>query len=212
MADIIDPTPTADPTPTDPPTDPPADDPPSSATDDPAVLRAEIEKWKSQSRRQEDRAKANANAARELEELKKSQQTDAERAVAEAEQRGRAAVLAEYGQRLAAAEIKAALAGIVPDPALVLEDLNLARYVTETGDVNTEAVDALKARWTSIVGNRQLAPPPPPPPGDGGARGGAGAPGQLSAADVDRLRRENKHAELAKAHDEGRLNQYLGLR
>jgi hypothetical protein len=44
---------------------------------------------------------------------------------------------------------------------------------------------------------------------DSGARKGSARPAQLSATDVKRLRAEGKHAEIIKAREEGRLEDYL---
>lgn len=99
------------------------------------------------SRRWEERAKANQE---QLEALKKSQMSDTEKAIEEAKAAGRAEAHGEVGQRLAAAEIKAALAGVVEDPASIVEDLNLAKYVTDKGDVDTEAVKALAEKFQKL--------------------------------------------------------------
>lgn len=124
----------------------------------PVDLEAEVAKWKELSRKNESRASANAEAAKELAALKAANQTDNEKAIAEAEQRGRSAATAEVAQKLAAAEVRAALTGVVPDPAAIVEDLNLAKYVTETGDVNQEAVTALRTKYASMV---PVKPPTP---------------------------------------------------
>lgn len=113
--------------------------------------QAEVDKWKSAARKHEDRAKANYQAAKELDALKASQLTDTEKAVTEAEARGRGAAVLEYGQRLAAAELKAALTGLIADPSGVIEDLNLAKFVTDTGDVDAEAVTALRDKYAQLA-------------------------------------------------------------
>lgn len=81
----------------------------------------------------------------------------------------------EFGEKLAAARIEAALAGLVPNPEEVVEDLNLARYVDENGDVDTDAVSILKNRYAAIAGRK-------------GARVGHGRSGgastQTSTADL----------------------------
>lgn len=110
--------------------------------------------WRAEARKWEQRAKANASAAKELDGIKAAQQSAEERAEAAAraaEDRAAAAL-----HRVASAEIRAALTGVVPDPAAVVEDLNLARFVTDDGDVNAEAVEALRAKYSA------LAPPPGP--------------------------------------------------
>src|SRR5919205_3906056 len=80
--------------------------------------------------------------------------TEAERAVAEAEQRGRAAVLEQFGQKLVRSAFVAEAARRNPafDAESVLDDLNLARYVDESGDPDSKAIAAAVAR---------LVPEPP---------------------------------------------------
>ncbi len=112
-----------------------------------------VDFWKTQARENEKRAKANATAAKELEKLKASMMSDQEKAVTEAEARGRTAALSEGGKRLAAAEAKAALTGVVPDPAAIVEELDLARYVTDDGDVDMDAVGKLKAKYEAMRPN-----------------------------------------------------------
>lgn len=60
----------------------------------------------------------------------------------------------EFGEQLAAARIEAALAGLVDDPAELVEDLNLRKYVTDEGDVDLEGVAALKSRYEKLSGKR----------------------------------------------------------
>lgn len=137
-------TPPADP-PADPPTDPPADPP---ADPDPV---AEAEKWKALARKHENQAKANAAAAKRLAEMEKANQSDTEKAIADAEERGRKSATTETGQLIAAAEIKAALTGIVPDPAAIVEDLNLAKYVTDMGAADADAIAALRTKYAGFA-------------------------------------------------------------
>lgn len=129
--------------------------------------KAEADKWKAMARKHEDRAKENGAAARELEKLREASLSEAEKAVAEAEKRGRTAALTEVGQRIAAAEIKAALTGVVADPAAVVDDLNLAKFVTADGDVDAKAVTALKDRYAALIPKvadlKQGARSAPPP-------------------------------------------------
>lgn len=123
------------------------------ATEAPAEpdWQAEAEKWKALARKHEARAKENSAAASELESLRQSAMTDQEKAVAEAEQRGRQAARVELARNLAAAEVKAALTGVVADPAQIVEDLNLERYVTDDGGVDAEKVAALRAKYEALA-------------------------------------------------------------
>jgi DNA-binding transcriptional regulator YiaG len=110
------------------------------------------------SRKWEQRAKDNSKAAERLAEIEAANLSETEKAVKEAEQRGASAARADFGQRLAAAEIKAALTGVVPDPAAIVEDLNLGKYVTDTGDVDQEAVTALRSKYESFASKKPPVP------------------------------------------------------
>ena len=72
-----------------------------------------------------------------------------------AEERGKQAATLEAGVKLARAEVKAALKGIVPDAQLpgFIDDLNLSRFVDEEGEVDAEAVKALETRQR-VLANR----------------------------------------------------------
>lgn len=114
--------------------------------------RAEYEKVKAESRKHERRARENAQARRDLEALQAKSLPDQERQVAEAADKARREARTEFGQRLASAEIRAALTGIVAEPGDIIEDLNLARYVTDDGEVDEDAVSALKQKYSSLMG------------------------------------------------------------
>jgi len=101
-------------------------------------LRAEAAKYRTEARQ----------AATELEKQRKASMTEAEKAVAEAEQRGRLAATTEFGQRLVRSDFVAAAARRNPefDAASVLDDLNLARFVTEDGEPDAQAITAAVER------------------------------------------------------------------
>jgi hypothetical protein len=73
--------------------------------------------------------------------------TESERAVAEAEERGRLAVRAEYGQRLAQTEFRAAAAArnAAYDPAKALKYVNLTGLLGEDGEPDAKAIAAAVA-------------------------------------------------------------------
>lgn len=87
--------------------------------------------------------------------------TEQERAVADAATRGRAEALAGVGQRLAAAEFRAAAAGRIDNIDELLEDLNLGKFVTADGEPDLKAIRARVDKW---------APKQQAPSYDGGAR------------------------------------------
>lgn len=188
----------ADAPPTDPPvtTPPPPTDPPPPAPPPPDPDDALGEAGRRALQAERDARKAAEKKARdteaELEKLRTAQMSDQQRAIAEAEARGRTAATTEVAQRLAAAEIKAALTGVVPDPAAIVEDLNLGKYITADGDVDADAVKALRTKYEALA--PKTPPKPDPGPGDGGHRGGPPAtdPGEMSMADYIAARREGR--------------------
>ncbi len=120
-----------------------------------------------------DRMKAERNAAnskakaleKELDKVRQSAMSESERAVAEAELRGRSSALTEVGQKLARAQFDA-LAGrrnADVNTAEVLEFVDLARFVGEDGEPDVKALTAAVERLIP-------APVSGPPSFDGGAR------------------------------------------
>ncbi|MEU3825221.1 hypothetical protein AB0F36_07835 [Streptomyces sp. NPDC029080] len=99
-------------------------------------LQAEVDKWKSLSRTNEQRWK---DASAERDQLKTAGMTDAEKAVEAAKAQARSAALAEYGTRLADAELRAqaAKAGVELPAA---EFLNLSKFLGEDGSVNADLI------------------------------------------------------------------------
>ena len=91
---------------------------------------------------------------KQIEELRAAQMSDAEKAIeaarTEAAQEARTTLTREFGHRIAGAEIKAVLTGLVPDPEAIVEDLNLDRYVTDEGQVDTEAVARLREKYAAL--------------------------------------------------------------
>lgn len=183
------------------------------ADTDPA---AEAEKWKKLARKHEDRAKANAKAKakadRELADLRSKNLPESERALKDAEERGRTAAKAELAQELAAARIEAALTGVVDDPAELVEDLNLAKYVTDDGEVDNDAIATLRERWVKRNGEPDTGgsggKPKPKTDLKQGNRGKGGAKPQLTVDDVKKMSPEAIEA----ARLDGRLNDVLGIK
>ncbi|MFF9088645.1 hypothetical protein ACF1BE_19875 [Streptomyces sp. NPDC014991] len=99
----------------------------------------EVEKWKAQARKHERRAKENAAAAKELERLRREGMSETEAAVAAA----RAEERRKGGERIARSAFLAAAKGRITDPAEVVEDINLARYVDDDGEVDDDAIAKL---------------------------------------------------------------------
>ena len=111
---------------------------------------AEAKKWQALARKHEERAKANSNAAKELEELRKASMTEQEKAVEAAKAEARTAALREVGNRIVDAEFRAAAAGRLDKERVdaLLEGLDRSRFITDDGEVDTEKVAAYVERIT----------------------------------------------------------------
>lgn len=199
-----DPSPTPDAPAGDPAPSKPADPPAATADDKPLGEAGEkaLEAMKARAREAEKAAKA---ASAELEKLRKSQMSDQEKAVAQARDEGRAEASSAAAQRLAGAEIKAALAGVVPPGELagLVDDLNLSKYISEDGEPDADKIAALRARYAALTAG--ATPGTPPPPGvPKGARAGNGEVKQLdrnamktmSAAEIVAANRAGQFVDL----------------
>lgn len=116
----------------------------------------------------DDAARQAKALKRELEQVRQKSLSDAERAVLEAEQRGRASATTEFGKRLAKTQFDA-LAGRRNadfDIASALEYVDLSKFLDEDGEPNTKAITAAVERLVP-------APQAGPPSFDGGARSGS---------------------------------------
>lgn len=131
-----------------------------------------------------DRMKAERNAAnskakaleKELDKVRQAAMSESERAVAEAEARGRTSALTEVGQKLARAQFDALAGRRNPDAdtAKVLEFVDLSRFVGDDGEPDMKALAAAVER---------LIPEPVsgPPSFDGGARSAPGKTTDMNA-------------------------------
>lgn len=134
---------------------------PAEQTDEPVEDSTD---WKAEARKWEQRAKENKAAATEMDKQRRASMTEAQRAVAEAEARGRTTAVSEFGKRLVRTEFDAAAARRNPDvdTAGVLEFVDLARFVGEDGEPDVKAIKAAVDR---------LVPAPAGAPSfDGGVR------------------------------------------
>lgn len=124
--------------------------------DDPPDKDAELARWKQIARKHEDRAKANADAAKELEKLRAASMTETERAVDEARKATRAEVLREVGAERAADAMRLAAAGRPIDIEGALEGLALDRFLTDDGLPDVKRIQAFVDR----IAPPQEAPDP----------------------------------------------------
>lgn len=133
-------------------------EPPAETTE--TDVTAELEKWKSLARKQEDRAKANAAAAKELEALKRSAMSEQEQAVAQAVDQARAETLRQVGAQLVAAEVRVAAAGRAADVDALIEAIDVTKFLDDTGQVDREAI----AAWVERIAPAQQKEPTPTAP------------------------------------------------
>ena len=123
----------------------------TTTTDTGAATAAEVEKWKTQARKHEDRAKANANAAKELETLRQSSMNETEKAVAQARAEARTEALREVGGKLAEAAIRVAAAGRNVDVDALIEGVDASKFLDADGDPDTKAITAWVDRVAPAV-------------------------------------------------------------
>lgn len=180
------------------PADPPRTDPPPAgqpAADPPAETD-----WKAEARKWEKLAKENRNAATELEKLRKEHMTDQEKAVAEAEAKGRTAAAKDYGTKLAKAEFKAAVAAAGVDLGDAADLIDATQFVDDQGEVDEAAIKKAVAKLA------KLAPKPA-----GASRSGGEFPGGTGAGTPiteDQLAKMSPD-EITKAYGEGKLKHLL---
>jgi hypothetical protein len=107
--------------------------------------------WKALARQWEKRAKENKDAAGELATLKASQMSDQEKAVAEAEARGRTAAGLEHGKELAASRFEAAAAKAGVNLGDATDLIDTARFVDKDGKVDNDAITAAVKKLAKLA-------------------------------------------------------------
>lgn len=150
---------------------------PNEANETGAEQSSDETDWKAEARKWEQRAKTNAEAAsrvKEFEKQRKAAMTEAERAVSEAEERGRTAASQEFGKRLVKAEFDAAAGRRNPDfdTNSALEYVDLAKFIGEDGEPNTKAIKAAVERLVPAASGA--------PSFDGGSRTKAATGGDMN--------------------------------
>lgn len=131
-------------------------EPSAEATEETGTVdwQAEAEKWKALSQKHEGRAKANANAAKELEQAKLAALSDAEKAVEIARLEGRREAFATLGGQVIETTVTAALAGRGIDAKALLDGIDTTRFITDDGNVDIEAVNA----WVERIAPKPAEP------------------------------------------------------
>lgn len=181
--------PAQDPPPADPPADPPKTDPPAGQ---------DTTDWKAEARKWENRAKENSKAAAELEKARQASMSDQEKALAKAQAEGRTAAAVEFGEKLAASELKAAAAIKGVDLSEIGEYLNPKKFVGDDGAVDTDAI-------TKAVGKLAKLTNAKPPRASGDFAGGTGAGAPITEEQLAKMTPE----QIAKAHEEGKLQHLM---
>jgi hypothetical protein len=125
-----------------------AEDTTPAETETPAPTADDIKKLTAALEKERDLRKRYETSAKEAENARKASMTESERAVAEAEERGRLTAVTAYGQRLARTQYEAEAARRNPayNVADVLDDLNLAKFLGEDGEPDSKAIAASVAR------------------------------------------------------------------
>lgn len=113
------------------------------------------ESWQAEIRRLRAEAAGNRIKARQAKSGESKTAVEGEKPEA-IEARVRESVRLEYGVRLAAADVKASLKGVVPDSLLdsIVGKLDLTQYVADEG-TDTEAVAALHDEYVALLGSRK---------------------------------------------------------
>lgn len=160
---------------------------------------AEALKWKAMARKHEN---ANATSLKELEQLRHAQMSDTEKAIAEAEKRGRDAAMKELRADMARAKLQAQAAGKVADVEALLEVVDVSRFLKEDG-IDEEAIAATIERLAKV------APAQPAQPKFGSVEMGpqGDRPRQLGEADLARMTPE----QIVEARSKGQLDDLLGV-
>jgi hypothetical protein len=126
---------------------PPATEPQAAdtAATDPS---AEVEKWKNLARKHEERAKANAKAQAELDQLREASASEQDRAIAAARKEAATEAAKNFGSKLAEAQFRVAAAGLLDRDQLdgLLEVVDLTRFVDDNGDPDIDAITAAVSR------------------------------------------------------------------
>ena len=116
--------------------------------------------------------------------------------------------------RAVQSEVKALASQGFADPEDAAAFLNLESYASESGDIDTQRIKDdladLLARKPHLGKSPESRTPAPNPAQGSSGSGPAGAPPQLTEADVKRMYDAKDYAGIEKARQEGRLANLLG--
>jgi len=163
------------------------------------LLKAEVDKWKSLSRKNEQQAKSNMAAAKELEEIKKSQLTDTEKLVEQTKSETALAVRREFATKLVDAELKAQLSGRVIDSGALLS-FDKSSFVQDDGNIDSDAIQS----WVEAHSKQSETPAPDLGQGNRGKN-----PSKAQIRSREELANMSPE-EILQARNEGRLDTLMG--
>jgi len=162
-------------------------------------LQAEVEKWKSLSRKNEQQAKANVAAAKELEEIKKSQLSETEKLIEQTKTETAQEIRREFATKLVDAELKSALQGRVMEAGALLS-FDKSFFILEDGNIDSEAVQS----WVEAHSKTTEIPAPDLGQGNRGKN-----PSKAQIRSRDELANMTP-ADILQARKEGRLDTLMG--
>lgn len=163
------------------------------------TLKAEVDKWKSLSRKNEQQAKANIAAAKELETIRQSQLTETEKLIEQTKTETALSVRREFANKLADAELKSALQGKLMDADSLLS-FERSSFILDDGNIDSEAIQS----WVEAHSKTTDTP---------ATDFGQGARGNNPSKSQIRNRDELKNmspADILTARNDGRLDSLMG--
>ena len=163
------------------------------------TLKAEVDKWKSLSRKNEQQAKANIAAAKELETIRQSQLTETEKLIEQTKTETALSVRREFANKLADAELKSALQGKLMDADSLLS-FEKSSFILDDGNIDSEAIQS----WVEAHSKTTDTP---------ATDFGQGARGNNPSKSQIRTRDELKNmspADILTARNDGRLDSLMG--
>lgn len=163
------------------------------------TLKAEVDKWKSLSRKNEQQAKSNGQAVKELDEIRKSQLTDTEKLIEQTREETSQSVRKEFAVKLVDAEFKSLLGGRSLDGSSLL-DFDKSSFIQADGNIDSEAIQS----W--VEAHSTKAEQTIPDLGQG-ARGKNPSKSQIRSRDE---LKSMSPAEIMAATKDGRLDSLMG--
>lgn len=163
------------------------------------TLKAEVDKWKSLSRKNEQQAKANNAAAKELETIRQSQLTETEKLIEQTKTETALSVRREFANKLVDAELKSALHGMLMDADSLLS-FEKSSFILDDGNIDSEAIKS----W--VEAHSKSTETPAPDLGQG-SRGNNPSKSQIRSRDE---LKNMSPADILEARKDGRLDTLMG--